>query len=552
MENVISQPHVPGDEVVIRKSASYHPTVWGDYFILQAESSPSTQECDARMQERAEELMEQVRSMFKDTTDILQTMDLVDSIQLLGLSYHFKKEISEALKRVHDADFNDHGLYDTALRFRLLRQEGYHVTPDVFNKFKDEGGSFMSTLGSDVKGLLSLYNAAYLGTHGEIILDEAISFTRNSLVSALADLKPPFTTQVSLDLETPLCRRIRRLLARDYISIYQEDATRDDAILELAKLDFNLLQSLHREELKNITMWWNDLVSSKNLSFARDRLVECYFWILAVYFEPYYSRARVITTKVIAHISILDDIYDVYSTLEESQRLTEAIQRWDAKVVHQLPEYMKDYYLKLMHTFKEFEDLLASNEKYRITYLKEAMKDLSEAYFEESKWRDQHYVPTLEEHLHVSLISSAYPMLECASFVGMGEIATKEAFEWITSFPKIVQASAIIGRIMNDITSHELEQTREHVASTVQCYMKEYGTDVHVACKKLQGLVDDAWKEINEECLNPTAFSIALLERIFNYSRITENTYKYIDGYTNSSTKTKEYISLLLVHPIPL
>ncbi|XP_065049780.1 alpha-humulene synthase-like [Musa acuminata AAA Group] len=326
MENVISQPNVPGDEVVIRKSVSYHPTVWGDYFILQAQSSPSTQECDERMQERAAELMEQVRSMFKDTTDILQTMDLVDSIQLLGLSYHFEKEISEALNRVHDADFNDHGLYNTALRFRLLRQQGYHVTPDVFNKFKDEGGSFMSTLGSDVKGLLSLYNAAYLGTHGEIILDEAISFTRNYLVSALADLKPPLTTQVSLDLETPLCRRMRRLLARDYISIYQEDATRVDAILELAKLDFNLLQSLHREELKNITKWWNDLVSSKNLSFARDRLVECYFWILGIYFEPDYSRARVITTKVIALVSILDDIYDVYSTLEESQRLTEEIQ----------------------------------------------------------------------------------------------------------------------------------------------------------------------------------------------------------------------------------
>ncbi|KAJ8478473.1 hypothetical protein OPV22_022200 [Ensete ventricosum] len=37
-------------------------------------------------------------------------------------------------------------------------------------------------------------------------------------------------------------RRVRRLLARDCISIYQED------VLELAKLDFNLLQSLHREE----------------------------------------------------------------------------------------------------------------------------------------------------------------------------------------------------------------------------------------------------------------------------------------------------------------
>ena len=28
-----------------------------------------------------------------------------------------------------------------------------------------------------------------------------------------------------------------------------------------------------------------------------------------------------------------------------------------------------------MHTFEEFEDLLASNEKYRITYLKEAVSD---------------------------------------------------------------------------------------------------------------------------------------------------------------------------------
>ncbi|CAL9774244.1 unnamed protein product, partial [Musa acuminata subsp. burmannicoides] len=116
--------------------------------------------------------MEQVRSMFKDTTDILQTMDLVDSIQLLGLSYHFEKEISEALNRVHDADFNDHALYDTALRFQLLRQQGYHVTPDVFNKFKDEERNLVSTLKDDPKGLLSLYNAAYLRIHEETILDE--------------------------------------------------------------------------------------------------------------------------------------------------------------------------------------------------------------------------------------------------------------------------------------------------------------------------------------------------------------------------------------------
>ncbi|THU43306.1 hypothetical protein C4D60_Mb00t07550 [Musa balbisiana] len=91
---------------------------------------------------------------------------------------------------------------------------------------------------------------------------------------------------------------------------------------------------------------------------------------------------------------------------------------------------------------------------------------------------------------------------------------------------------------MDDITSHELEQTRAHVASTVQCYMKEYGTNVQVACKKLQDLVEDAWKDINEECLNPTVFPIALLERAVNFSRMMENIHKQVDGYTNSSTKT--------------
>ncbi|CAL9774236.1 unnamed protein product [Musa acuminata subsp. burmannicoides] len=81
------------------------------------------------MKERAEELRGQVTSMFKDTTDLLQIMELIDSIQLLGLDYHFQKEITEALSRIHDANIDDHGLYHTALWFRLLRQQGYYVSP---------------------------------------------------------------------------------------------------------------------------------------------------------------------------------------------------------------------------------------------------------------------------------------------------------------------------------------------------------------------------------------------------------------------------------------
>ncbi|URE15918.1 hypothetical protein MUK42_12683 [Musa troglodytarum] len=45
--------------------------------------------------------------MFNDTTDLLQTMELIDSIQLLGLDYHFQKEISKVLSRIHDAGIDD-------------------------------------------------------------------------------------------------------------------------------------------------------------------------------------------------------------------------------------------------------------------------------------------------------------------------------------------------------------------------------------------------------------------------------------------------------------
>ena len=80
------------------------------------------------MRDRGEELREEVRRMFQDNYDVTQTMHLIDTIQLLGLDYHFEEELTEALKRVYDADSANDGLYEVSLRFRLLREKGYSVT----------------------------------------------------------------------------------------------------------------------------------------------------------------------------------------------------------------------------------------------------------------------------------------------------------------------------------------------------------------------------------------------------------------------------------------
>ena len=56
-------------------------------------------------------------------------------------------------------------------------------------------------------------------------------------------------------------------------------------------------------------------------------MVELYFWIMGVYFEPQYSLARKILNKVIAMVSIIDDTFDVYGAYEEVKLFTEAIER---------------------------------------------------------------------------------------------------------------------------------------------------------------------------------------------------------------------------------
>ena len=65
-----------------------------------------------------------------------------------------------------------------------------------------------------------------------------------------------------------------------------------------------------------------------NLSFARDRHVESYFWTAGVYFEPQYALARIILVKIFVILSPIDDIYDVHGTIEELQLFTDAVHRF--------------------------------------------------------------------------------------------------------------------------------------------------------------------------------------------------------------------------------
>ncbi|RWR88240.1 terpene synthase 1 [Cinnamomum micranthum f. kanehirae] len=541
---------------IVRKNANFHPSVWGNHFIT---SSPDDLKPNPQMQQRASELKEEVKKMLGNVKNCsLKEINMIDAIQRLGVACHFEKEMADALLRIYNEDTegkyeSDDDLHAVALRFRLLRQEGYCVSTNVFTKFKDEKGKFKETLAGNIRGLVSLYEASHFVIHGEDILDEANSFARKHLKLALPNLNSPLSSLVQLALELPLRKSIERLLSRYYIAIYQEEDERNDNLLEFAKLDFNLLQSLHKVEIREISMWWKHWDFGAKLPFIRDRVVECYFWILAVYPDQQYSRARRITTKCISLTSILDDIYDVYGTLEELELYTNVIERWDRSMVDQLPDFMKLHFVALLDAVDEFEEELALEEKsYRISFLKDAFKEISKYFLIEAQWFNTGYVPTYEEYMNVALITCGYKLLTLISFVGMGDIATTEAFEWARSMPKLIKAVSIVNRLRDDITSNKMEQERGHVVSSIEVYMKQYGGTYEETCTKFRELVADAWKDINEECLKPMAFPMALLIRPVNFARVMEVLYQHRDGYTESTHETKERISMVLVNRIPV
>ena len=55
-------------------------------------------------------------------------------------------------------------------------------------------------------------------------------------------LSPTLATQVKQSLSQSLRKNLPRLVARSYISIYEQDSPHNEILLALAKLDFNILQ----------------------------------------------------------------------------------------------------------------------------------------------------------------------------------------------------------------------------------------------------------------------------------------------------------------------
>ncbi|GJY19108.1 (3S,6E)-nerolidol synthase 1-like protein [Tanacetum coccineum] len=199
---------------------------------------------------RHAELIKRVRSlMTKVTDDSFEDLIMVDALQRLAIDYHFEDEINIILRKrynqFNNSDLFEHrNLFEISLCFRILRQNGFYVSADAFKRFKGDCKNFDEKWRNDIIGLMALYEASQFSTEGETILDEAANFSYHLLHDMVEMHNDALTGMVRHALNSPFQKTLPLFGIKNSAKFYN-----GTVLQELAKMDFNKLQSIHHTEL---------------------------------------------------------------------------------------------------------------------------------------------------------------------------------------------------------------------------------------------------------------------------------------------------------------
>ncbi|KAL4297222.1 hypothetical protein GQ457_12G026130 [Hibiscus cannabinus] len=533
----------------VRPLQNFSPDRWGDHFItLPFTNSPS------RIDEEDGE-----GYVMSSRDDPIENILLINSLLRLGVSYHFEIEIEEQLNHLFltfSIDNKDYDLHTVAVIFQVFRSNGYKMSCNVFNKFKNDNGMFKEELASNTKGIISLYEACQWGIHQEHILDEALTFTTLHLESLLSRSCPDHLREyIGNALKFPYHKGMPRLESKQYISYYGNEESRNDLLLKFAKYDFNRVQMLHQKELSLLSSWWQNANLASRFPHVRQRMVESFFIAVAVLFEPRFALARNIMSKWYLGLTLIDDTYDAYGLYQELQALKRAVERWHASAVDELPgEYLRNIYEAFLHISDEVEEAVRKEGRSSgVFYAKEVIKKQVQCYHVQARWLHENIMPTFDEYLENGIWSIGTIATVTLLMMGMRE-ADEDAYRWLLNCDTtILRAMCELSRLYNDMQSNEDEEGRGGQISGITCYMKEYGVSKEEAVEGFRERIKVLWKDMNEGFMEaPMHVPKQILMATFNIARVSEVCYKYDDGFTKPEKTYKDYITKVLIDPIPL
>ncbi|XAR53726.1 Alpha-farnesene synthase [Bertholletia excelsa] len=538
-----------------RRSGNYKPSIW-KYDLLQSLASDYTTE---EYKKCIEKLQREVLCMFAEADDmnLITKLEMIDCIEKLGLAYHFEEKIKETLDAIASAKSNnptaEKDLHATAaaLYFRLFRQHGYNVHQDILDGFL---GSFNDT-NIDMKAKLELLEACHLAHEGENMLDDAKSLSAEILKHIRSGADDKLSEEIAQTLDLPLHWRVRWYDVRRHIHVLGKmEGTQFPILVKLAKLNFNMVQAAHQEDLKELSRWWKNLHLIENLSFSRNRLVESYLWAMGVAFEPQHSSFRKWLTKAIIFVIVIDDLYDIYGSLEELECFTNAIHRWDIEEIQHLPECMKICLEVLYKTTNEVASEIQREKGWNsvLPYLQKAWVDFCKTLLEEAKWYNKGHTPSLQEYLDNGWISSSGAVLSLHALFSFANEAAEEVTTILTKSQELVHQTSLIIRLCNDLGTSAAELERGDAPSSLLCFMREANVSEEAARKHIRSLMMDSWTKLNHECLSQSPSLRSYAVHTTNMARVAHFIYQNGDGFGVPDRETRQQVLSILIDPITL
>ncbi|CAH8332403.1 unnamed protein product [Eruca vesicaria subsp. sativa] len=155
--------------------------------------------------------------------------------------------------------------------------------------------------------------------------------------------------------------------------------------------------------------------------------------------------------------------------------------------------------------------------------------------FEHAKWAQSAHLPSFEEYMEVAEVKITPYVVLAGCFMCLGKMATKEAYEWLKSRPRLIKSVCVRGRLMNDITG-----------------LKKYRVTKQDALRELHQMVTDTDNIINEELLMTNGVSRLVLKTIMGLAQSISVFYNGYEGFTFPKGKIKEYMNSMFVDQISL
>ncbi|KAL0353203.1 UNVERIFIED_CONTAM: Tricyclene synthase 0e23, chloroplastic [Sesamum angustifolium] len=420
---------------------------------------PTQEKIVTEYEQKIEEIRQVLQSKGED--DPSESLVLVDAIQRVGLSSYYEQEIETILRKRYVAScsctYGYYSLHDVSLFFRLLRQQGHYISPDVFNNFKDKDGRFRRNLLQDIRGLMELHEAAQLSFQGEHILDEAASFSSHRLRECLPEMDNDLSRMITGKLKYPYHKTIAKLTRKDFLQDLEGINGWGKTLRELTLMDLRKGQSVYQGELAQVSKWWNELGLAKEIKTCEESTTEM----------------RMELTKAIAFVYLIDDIFDVVGTLDELTIFTEAVNKWDYAATDTLPDYMKMCYRALLDTTNGIgHEIYKRHGHDPIDSLKTSWERLCDAYLTEAKWFASGDLPTAAKYLENGKVTTgAYVVLVHLFFLsGLGYgggIRLTDVFQLVSSVATIL-------RLWDDLGSAKDEHQDGRDGSYMECYRNDH------------------------------------------------------------------------------